>query len=187
MGGFFAMGFVGAAIMLGIFTANLQLGFVQIEGTNDWMQALKQIPMVFISAFGEELFLRVFVFIPLMYLAGNKRIALVGSSVVFCFLHMPMDIISVLSYFLAGLMYGFAFLKFKSIWAAVGLQVAWNYFQGAVFGFPVSSGVSNGYFILGIEDSWIWNGGGIGPEGSVFGVLCRVLIIGIIFFIPLYI
>ena len=92
-----------------------------------------------------------------------------------------MDLISVFSYFLAGLMYGLAFLKFKSIWAATGLHFTWNYFQGAIFSFPVSRGIANGYFNLNINDNWIWNGGDIGPEGSVFGVLCRILIIIIIF------
>ena len=179
--GFFIMGFVGAVIMLIIFLTNKQLGLIQIESTNDWISSVKQIPKEFIRAFGEEIFFRIFVFIALIYLSGNKLIALGVSSVIFCFLHAPMDLISVSSYFIAGLMYGLAFLKFKSIWAAIGLHFTWNYFQGAIFGFPVSKGFLNGYFNLKIEDSWIWNGGDIGPEGSVFGVLCRILIILIIF------
>lgn len=179
--GFSIMGLVGAVIMFLIFLTNKQLGFIEVESANDWISSIKQIPTDFISAFGEELFFRIFIFIALIYLSGNNLIALVISSVIFCLLHNPMNLISVSSYFIAGLMYGLAFLKFKSIWAATGLHLAWNYFQGAIFGFPVSNGFSNGYFTLEIEDNWIWNGGSIGPEGSIFGVLCRILIIIIIF------
>lgn len=179
--GFLIMGLAGAAIMFLIFLTNKQLGFVQIESTNYWIPSIKQIPKDFISAFGQEVFFRVFVFIAIIYLSGNKLIALGLSSVIFCLVHSPMNLISFSSYFIAGLMYGLTFLKFKSIWAATGLHFTWNYFQGAIFGFPVSKGISNGYFNLNIEDNWIWNGGDIGPEGSVFGVICRILIIIIIF------
>ncbi len=108
------MGLVGAVIMLLIFLTNRQLGFIQIESTNNWITSVKQIPKNFISALGQEVFFRVFVFIAIIYLSGNKLIALGLSSLIFCFVHAPMDLISVFSYFLAGLMYGLAFLKFKS-------------------------------------------------------------------------
>jgi membrane protease YdiL (CAAX protease family) len=183
--GFSIMGLVGAVIMFLIFLTNKQLGFIEVESANDWVSSIKQIPTDFISVFGEELFFRIFIFIALIYLFGNKLIALVISSVIFCLLHNPTDFISVSSYFIAGLMYGLAFLKFKSIWAATGLHLAWNYFQGAIFGFPVSNGFSDGYFTLKIEDNWIWNGGSVGPEGSVLGVLCRILIIIIIFLLAI--
>ncbi|MBZ9629750.1 CPBP family intramembrane metalloprotease [Salegentibacter sp. LM13S] len=179
--GFSIMGIVGAAIMFLIFLTNNYLGFIQIESTNEWFSSVKQIPKDFISAFVQEFLFRVAVFIALIYLTGNKLITLILSSIVFCFVHAPTDLISVISYFTAGIMYGLTFLKFKSIWAATGLHFTWNYFQGAIFGFPVSKGISTGLFNLEIDDNWIWNGGEIGPEGSVFGVLCRIMIIIIIF------
>lgn len=178
--GFFVMGVVGATIMFIIFFTNKQLEFIQIQSTSPWVVAIKQIPENFLSAFGQELFFRILIFVALIYLLGNKTLTLILSSVVFCLVHAPTDLISVVSYFLAGLMYGLAFLKFKSIWAAIGLHFTWNYFQGAIFGFPVSRGFSNGYFNIRIDDNWIWNGGEIGPEGSVFGVFCRILVIIII-------
>jgi membrane protease YdiL (CAAX protease family) len=179
--GFYIMGLVGALIMLLIFLTNQQLGFIQVESTSDWILSVKQIPKIFISAFVQELIFRILIFIALIYLTGNKLNVLILSSVIFCLVHAPSGLIGTLSYFLAGLMYGLTFLKFKSIWAATGLHFTWNYFQGAIFGFPVSNGFSNGFFNLKIENNWIWNGGEIGPEGSALGVLCRILIIIIIF------
>lgn len=179
--GFFIMGLVGAVVMFLIFILNIKLGFIQIELTNDLVSSIKQIPNDFISAFGQEVFFRIFVLIAIIYVTGNRLIALGVSSIIFCLVHPPMDLITVTSYFIAGLMYGLAFIKFKSIWAATGLHFSWNYFQGAIFGFPVSNEFSNGYFDLNIQDNWIWNGGDIGPEGSVFGVICRILIVLIIF------
>lgn len=181
--GFVIMGFVGAVIMSLIFLTNKQLGFIQIQSTNDWVLSINQVPENFLSAFVQEFFFRIVVFIALLYLLGNKTLTLILSSIVFCLVHAPADIMSVISYFLAGLMYGLAFLKFKSIWAAIGLHFTWNYFQGAIFGFPVSRGFSEGYFNIKIDDHCIWNGGAIGPEGSVFGVLCRIFVIIIIFFL----
>ena len=163
-----------------IFLTNKQLGFIQIQSTNDWVLSISQVPENFLSAFGQEFFFRIVVFIALIYLIGSKTITLILSSLVFCLVHAPTDYISFLSYFLAGLMYGLAFLKFRSIWAAIGLHFTWNYFQGAIFGFPVSRGFSNGYFNIKIDDNWIWNGGEIGPEGSLLGVLCRIFVIIII-------
>jgi membrane protease YdiL (CAAX protease family) len=177
---FLLMGLVGAVIMFFIFLMNKHLGLIKIESTKDWISSLKQIPENLISSFVQEVIFRILVFITLIYLTGNKFISLLISSIVFCLAHAPMDAISVLSYFLAGLMYGLTFLKFKSIWPAVGLHFTWNYFQGAIFGFPVSRGFSNGYFDIKVEDNWIWNGGEIGPEGSALGVLCRIIVIIII-------
>jgi len=145
---FFIMGIVGAGIMFLVFLTNKEFGFIQIESTNDYISTVKQIPENFISAFNEEILFRVFVFLALFHLSGNKLIALVVSSLIFCLLHAPEDLIGILSYFIAGLMYGLAFLKLKSIWAAVGLHFTWNYFQGAIFGFPVSKSLHKVILIL---------------------------------------
>ncbi len=171
---------IGVFVLLMIFISNRHLGYITIESTHDLLSSLKQIPSDFINAFGEELLLRVLIFVALLNLNRNKIIALIGSSIIFGFLHFPSNLISTISYFIAGLMYGIALLRFKTIWAPIGLHFTWNYFQGAILGFPVSGQLSKGYFILNIENNLIWNGGRIGPEGSIVGVASRILIIGLI-------
>lgn len=47
-------------------------------------------------------------------------------------------------------MYGYAFVKFQSIWVPIAIHFSWNFIQGAVFGFPVSGMPSEGILPLEI-------------------------------------
>ncbi|OYT10990.1 MAG: hypothetical protein B6I18_06230 [Bacteroidetes bacterium 4572_112] len=177
MTGFTIMMFISGLIMAIAFAINMEMGLLEIESRKNAFILIKNIPSELINAVGEEFMIRAFVFIGILVVLDNKLFALILSSIIFCFLHNPDSIISIISYFLAGLMYGVAFLGLRSIWAPIGLHFGWNYFQGIVFGFPVSSQVSDGYLLLVIEDNAIWNGGSTGPEGSILGIVGRLLII----------
>jgi uncharacterized protein len=174
---------ISGLIMLFAFTVNMRMGLIDIECKNNVFLLIKGLANELINAFGEEFIVRVFVFIGILVVLDNKLIALILSSIIFCFAHESGSIILISSYFLAGLMYGLAFIRFKNIWAPIGLHFGWNYFQGIVFGFPVSSQISNGYFQLKIVDNIIWNGGSVGLEGSILGVAGRILIIILIILI----
>ncbi len=175
--GFFTMLFISGLVMFSIFIINMNLGLLEIESLSNISILITSIPIEFINAAGEEFLIRILVFTGILYLFNNRLTALLLSSIIFCFLHNPESLITVLSYFLAGLMYGIAFLYLKTIWAPIGLHFGWNYFQGVVFGFPVSNEISDGYILIKIVGSKIWNGAEIGPEGSVIGVVGRCLII----------
>ncbi len=170
-------------IMLFAFTINIIMGLIEFECKKNIFFLIKGLTNEFINAIGEEFIVRVFVFIGILVVLDNKLIALILSSIIFSLAHNSESIILISSYFLAGLMYGLAFIRFKNTWAPIGLHFGWNYFQGIVFGFPVSSQISNGYFQLKIEDNMIWNGGGVGIEGSFLGVAGRILIIILIILI----
>lgn len=177
---FSVMFVLGAILMAIIFIVNLKFELITVVSKQNFILLLKNIPNEFITAFGEELFLRVLVFVGILSLINNKIIALLLCSLIFCFLHSPDTHVNFISYFLAGLMYGISYLKFKTVWAPTGLHFAWNYFQGVVFGFPVGNQISNGYFVINVIDSKVWNGGDYGPEGSILGIFARILIILII-------
>ncbi len=171
---------LGAIVMFFIFFINIKLELIEIVSKQDLAVLLTNIPIEFTTALGEELFLRVLVFIGILSIKDIKPLALLLSSLMFCLLHSPDTYIKFISYFLAGLMYGISYLKFKTVWAPTGLHLAWNYFQGVVFGFPVGNQISNGYFAINVIDSKVWNGGDYGPEGSILGIFARILIILII-------
>ena len=171
---------ISGLVMFFIFIINIELGLLEIESLSNISILITKIPSEFINAAGEEFLIRVFVITGILYFFNNKLFALLLSSIIFCLLHNPESMIAVLSYFLAGLMYGFAFLYLKTIWAPIGLHFGWNYFQRVVFGFPVSNQTSDGYILIKTVGSKLWNGAEIGPEGSVIGIVGRCIIIMII-------
>ena len=70
---------------------------------------------------------------------------------------------------LGGVLIGYGAVTTKSLWWPIGFHLAWNFFEGSVFGFPVS-GVTTGYVSLFITHvkapSWLM-GGSFGPEGGL--------------------
>lgn len=77
----------------------------------------------------------------------------------------------------AGLMLGAAFLLTRRLWLAIGIHLAWNFFQGGVFGGNVSGSdlnESGGLFRSELSGPDWLTGGTIGVEGSVVAVLICV-------------
>ncbi len=77
---------------------------------------------------------------------------------------------------LAGLFLGLGFLLTGELAIPIGLHIAWNYFQGYVFGFPVS-GTGHAASLITIRQSGpvAWTGGAWGPEGGYIGLLALLL------------
>lgn len=177
-----------AIVVILIFAAltglNFQRNLISIESAFDLIALLKS----FLSDMGavifEEFIFRVLIFSSLFYFTTNKNLTLAVTSMLFSFTHFPENFIEVLSYFLGGIIYGYAFLKFQSIWVPIAIHFFWNFIQGTVLGFPVSGMEQEGMLRIEIVPDFFFNGGDQGPEGSVLGILLRLVIILLIYLIP---
>jgi len=81
-------------------------------------------------------------------------------------------IFSIVNLVLFGLMLGLGFLLTGDLAIPIGLHITWNFFQGNIFGLPVSGAASN-ISLLSIRQAGenIWTGGAFGPEGGLLGLL----------------
>jgi len=81
---------------------------------------------------------------------------------------------------LAGILFSFAYMKTRSLWLPAGIHFAWNFSQGALFGFPTSGIRTDGLLRADVTGpAWI-DGGEFGPEG---GVLATIALLACIWYI----
>ena len=80
--------------------------------------------------------------------------------------------------FASGLFLAYGYLRTRQLWLPIGLHIGWNFFEGTVFGFPVSG---LGYFRLIEQTSLgpeIATGGAFGPEAGL--VILPVILLGVV-------
>ena len=58
----------------------------------------------------------------------------------------------------------------------VALHAAWNFFEGSVFGFPVSGSPRDALLIVAVGGPELLTGGAFGPEGGLLGLAATVLV-----------
>ena len=109
------------------------------------------------------------------------------SSAIFGLLHLGnpnATWVSAVGIFFAGVYLAYGYIRTKQLWLPIGLHIGWNFFEGVVFGFPVS-GLSNIYKLIRIQvhGPELWTGGAFGPEAGL--IVLPSLILGA-FFIYLY-
>jgi hypothetical protein len=82
--------------------------------------------------------------------------------------------------FLAGVFLAFGYLTTKQLWLPIGLHLGWNFFEGVVFGFPVSGLDIYRLILITVDGPEIWTGGAFGPEAGLVvlpGMLLGVALI----------
>jgi membrane protease YdiL (CAAX protease family) len=107
--------------------------------------------------------------------------AILVTSVLFGAIHLlnpNASLVAAANVALVGVWFGLVAWRI-SLWASIGLHVSWNWFEGFVFGQPVS-GIRPGASLL--FATWppersFWSGGDFGPEAS--GWTCLVLFFSI--------
>jgi len=186
---------LGALLMVFIFLAELGAGWISIDGffqhnqpgfsfTSDILVAF--ILFVCVGVY-EELWIRGYLLHNLAEALNfrflSARIALLAayliSSVIFGFLHAAnpnASTISSISIAAAGLFLGLGFILTGDLAIPIGIHITWNFFEGNVFGFPVS-GISHSATFIQINQSGpvAWTGGAFGPEAGLIGLSAIVL------------
>jgi uncharacterized protein len=181
---------LGALLMTAVFLVELGLGWVTITGALEtfmpgapfWLAMLVPATVFLCVGIYEELLSRGY---QLRNVAEGLNFPGVGprnavllawalSSAFFGYLHATNPNATPLSTFhvaLAGLMLGFGYVLTGELAIPIGLHVAWNFFQGAVFGFPVSGLRIGGASFLTLDQGGpdLWTGGPFGPEGGLLG------------------
>ncbi len=111
-------------------------------------------------------------------------IAVFLSSILFGIFHLGSpgaNLISIFIIFLMAILLSIAYVLTGRLAIPIGVHIAWNLFQGNVFGFPVSgttfAAETVTFFSIQQSGPDLWTGGAFGPEGGLLGLL--VIIAGI--------
>jgi membrane protease YdiL (CAAX protease family) len=187
---------LGALLMTGVFVVELGLGWVTITGTFEAVEPGTPFALGVLLPIG--IFLCVGVYEETLSRGYQLRNAAEGlnhpalgprlavllawvlSSIFFGALHLANPNASAVSTFnivIAGLMLGFGYVLTGELAIPIGLHITWNFFQGAVFGFPVSGLKPVGATFSSVEQGGpvLWTGGSFGPEAGLLGPAAMIL------------
>jgi membrane protease YdiL (CAAX protease family) len=109
----------------------------------------------------------------------NRSLGVLLSSAVFALVHVlnpNVSWIAFLGLFLSGLFLAYGYLRTKQLWLPIGLHLGWNFFEGTVFGFPVSGQYSYQLIRQSTSGPELITGGAFGPEGGL--ILLPILLLG---------
>jgi len=190
---------LGAGLISGIFLFERQAGWLQITGYMQSPENLSFVPaflMMLLSflAVGiyEELLVRGY---QLRNIAEglhtgkvSKVTALIISYILtsawFSLLHIfnpNTSLASFINLIASGFFLGLGMVLTGRLALPIGLHITWNFFQGTIFGFPVS-GLNTETSLVAIENTGptLWTGGNFGPEAGLIGLAAMLLGMGAI-------
>jgi hypothetical protein len=184
---FFGIGIAGVLILL-IYLAQLWTGWLSFSGFG-WEQiGLSRLVLqllwwgflFLLAGFYEELFSRGYQ-LQNIEEGLNTFWAVVLSSGFFGLLHVinpGATWVSTLGVGVSGLFFAFSYLRTRQLWLPIGIHIGWNFFEGPVFGFPVSGMDTVRLLVHQVSGPELWTGGGFGPEAGL--VLLPGLALGFI-------
>jgi uncharacterized protein len=190
-------------LLLGVFTLSLAIfatfpmnGIsLSLNQTGSFQQILHtfliSLAVFFIAAAFEEVLFRGYV-LQTLFRANLAWLGILITSLPFAFVHLGnpnASIISSINTAIAGIWFGIAYLKTRSLWLAFGIHLGWNWFQGAFYGINVS-GLShiapNPLFNGKATENLDWlTGGNYGIEGGITCTIALILSTILIYFLPI--
>jgi uncharacterized protein len=84
--------------------------------------------------------------------------------------------VSAAGIFFAGVFLAYGYVRTGQLWLSIGLHIGWNFFEGVIFGFPVSGIATYRLLQIQIHGPELWTGGAFGPEAGL--VIIPALIFG---------
>jgi len=183
---------LGAVLMLLIFLAELAAGWVEVTGIlvtrnpdqSFLLAILPPLGIFLFVGFYEELLFRGYQLTNLAEGLSGKvlskkaaiLLATLLSSAVFGILHATnpnANLTSTINIGIAGIFLAIGFLLTGELAIPIGLHITWNFFQGNVFGFPVSGGAYNSATVIAVNQlgPTNWTGGSFGPEAGYIGLI----------------
>ena len=173
-------------VMMGtIFSAMLLLGWSKFESFA-W-----QTESIFNVIANTATFLAIFIFVGwneellsrgyhLQTIASGTNLfwGVLISSSIFGLLHLGnpnATWVSAAGIFFAGLFLAYGYARTKQLWLSIGLHIGWNFFEGVIFGFPVSGLDIYPLTHIQVFGPEIWTGGAFGPEAGLIVLPALVL------------
>jgi hypothetical protein len=180
----FGIGLTG--LMMGcIFLAEVALGWTRLEGFGAATGAaaflgslLLWLAIFVMVGWYEELLSRGY-WLRNMTEGSNLPLAVLLSSAAFAALHSGNPGASWRNFaglFVAGVWFAFAAVRSRGLWLPIGAHIGWNFFEGVVFGFPVSGLDTPRLLRQAAAGDPLWTGGGFGPEAGL--ILLPALALG---------
>jgi hypothetical protein len=166
-----------AAIMGSIFLIEWGTGWLRIEAFAWEVQTIQKVGsslllllVAFLAiGFYEELLFRGYYMQNLLESVGRPW-ALFLTAVFFGLGHLlnpNASALGALGIFAAGYFLAFGWLRTNALWLPIGLHIGWNFFEGPIFGFPVSGIQSFSLIQVNVQGPQIVTGGAFGPEGGL--------------------
>ena len=180
-------------LMMGfIYLLEWSLGWITFEGFAWEFESASSVTLNLLGIFGifilvgwnEELLSRGY---QLQNLADgiNLTWGVIISSAVFGLLHLGnpnATWLSAAGIFLAGIFLAYGYIRTNQLWLPIGLHIGWNFFEGVVFGFPVSGLDVFRLTRISVNGPDLVTGGAFGPEAGLIVIPALVLGAGLIYF-----
>lgn len=175
--------FLGAASITVIFFVLLATGNItllnSLSSPQITMFTLTYLILFILVGFFEEMFFRGYVMKTMAERGNTKWVIYIVSALVFSIVHGSnpnVSIFGLINIALVGLLFAYMFDVTRSLLLPIGYHITWNFFQGNVFGFPVSGTAPYGMYGVDVSGgSDFLTGGSFGLEGGILATLLIAL------------
>ena len=152
--------FVGMSMITTVFLLEygLRLVIVELNSGFDIIYLIYGLLMSLFVGFMEELVFRGYFFQNAL-LSLDENLSILLSSIIFGLMHIfnpHVSFLAVIVISVIGVLLAICYLKTQTLYLPMGVHFAWNFFEGFVYGFPISGNKVQGFLITRVEGStWL--------------------------------